>query len=234
MTTAIKKYLCFLLLVSGINFLAFTQEIDEEVVRGNEKTDLSYAFGMAIASDMKQTGLKFNYGAFARGLRDYTENLDTWFTIDEAIELVETAIRAALTERAEFNRQEGVAFLAENGRQPGVYTTSSGLQYRIIVEGTGRQPEISDSVRVHYTGFLIDGTIFDSSYQYGEPAEFPLRGVIPGWSEGLQLMREGGKSLLFIPSRLAYGSQGAGNVIPPNSVIVFEVELLAVIDEDAE
>jgi FKBP-type peptidyl-prolyl cis-trans isomerase len=222
-----KKFL-LLFLVVGIGSLGFAEEANQ----GNEKADLSYAFGMVIGADLEEWGLEFDYSAFAQGLRDYAENRGTWFTIAEAIERVETAIRAAMMERAEINRQEGEYFLAQNAAQPGVYITPSGLQYRIITEGTGRQPEASDFIRVHYTGFLINGTIFDSSLQRGEPEEFPLQGVIPGWSEGLQLMREGGKSLLFIPPQLAYGTQGAGNSIPPNSGIVFEVELLEIMSSE--
>ena len=229
-----KKRSFLLLLVWGVCFLSFAEEIAGQVSPENQKADLSYAFGMAIASDLKQTGLKFNYDAFTRGFRDFAENLDTWFTLDEAIDMVDTAIRLAMAEIAEINRQEEIAFLAQNAARPGVYTTSSGLQYEIFAEGDGRQPESSDFVRVHYTGFLLDGTVFDSSYARGEPEEFPLQGVIAGWSEGLQLMREGGKSRLFIPSKLAYGTQGAGNVIPPNSVLVFNVELLGILDGSSE
>ena len=223
----IKKSLFFLLLAGAICFRSFAQEANQ----AGEIEELSYAFGMVIASDIKYTGLELDYSAFDRGFKDFLENLDTRFTLDEALYKVETAIRLAMAERAELNHQEGERFLAQNAAMPGIYTTASGLQYEIIVEGSGRQPQFSDFVRVHYTGFLIDGTIFDSSYERGEPEEFPLQAVIPGWSEGLQLMREGGKNILYIPSRLAYGIQGAGNFVPPNSVIIFEVELLNIIDD---
>jgi FKBP-type peptidyl-prolyl cis-trans isomerase FkpA len=119
--------------------------------------------------------------------------------------------------------------MAENSIKPGIKTTISGLQYEVLTEGTGAQPLPSDFVRVHYRGALLDGSVFDSSYDRGEPVEFPLDGVIAGWSEGLLLMKEGGKSRLYIPSRLAYGAQGAGGAIPPNATLIFEVELLEII-----
>lgn len=126
------------------------------------------------------------------------------------------------------NLAKGQAFLKENAAKPGVHTTPSGLQYKIISEGAGKSPKASDTVRVNYRGTTIDGVEFDSSYKRNEPIEFPLNGVIPGWTEGVQLMKEGGKIELFIPSSLAYGSQGAGGVIAPDSTLVFEIELLKI------
>ena len=124
------------------------------------------------------------------------------------------------------NKAAGEAFLAENAKKPGVVTTASGLQYQVITEGTGASPSATDNVTVHYQGTTIDGKEFDSSYKRGEPATFPLNRVIPGWTEGLQLMKEGGKSRLFIPSNLAYGERGAGRDIGPNSTLIFDVELI--------
>jgi FKBP-type peptidyl-prolyl cis-trans isomerase len=166
------------------------------------------------------------------GFRETLENgKEIRYTLDEAFDVVEIAIDAIMAERAEIGIIQEAEFLRENAARPGVYTTSSGLQYEIITEGTGRQPTLTDYVRVHYVGFLADGTVFDSSYSRGEPEEFPLQGVIPGWSEGLMLMHEGGRSRLYIPSNLAYGAQGAGNIIPPYSLVIFEVEFLEIIDE---
>lgn len=122
----------------------------------------------------------------------------------------------------------GQAFLKENASKPGVHTTSSGLQYKVITEGHGKSPKATDTVKVNYRGTTIDGTEFDSSYKRNEPISFPLNGVIPGWTEGVQLMKEGGKIELFIPSNLAYGSQGAGGVIAPDSTLIFDIELLKV------
>jgi len=126
------------------------------------------------------------------------------------------------------NLIKGQAFLKENAIKPGVHSTPSGLQYKIISEGHGKTPKATDTVRVNYRGTTIDGTEFDSSYKRNEPIEFPLNGVIPGWTEGVQLMKEGGKIQLFIPSNLAYGSQGAGGVIPPDSTLIFDIELLKI------
>ena len=200
-----------------------------EIIQNSEKAKQSYAFGMAIALDLSQTGIDFDYNAFIRGFRDFLENNGTPMSIDEAYEIVDTAIYEAMAAQADLNLQYEKTFLLENGARPGIFTTSSGLQYEILHEGAGEQPSEDDIVVVHYTGYLLDGTVFDSSYDYGEPAEFPLQVVIPGWKEGLMLMREGGASRLFIPSALAYGSRGASGVIPPNAMIIFEVELLQII-----
>jgi FKBP-type peptidyl-prolyl cis-trans isomerase FkpA len=129
---------------------------------------------------------------------------------------------------AESALEKGEKFLAENAKKEGVQTTESGLQYKHLKEGEGKSPKATDTVLVHYKGTLIDGTEFDSSYRRNQPIEFPLNGVIPGWTEGVQLMKEGGKIQLFIPSRLAYGSRGAGGVIGPDETLIFEIELLKV------
>jgi len=124
--------------------------------------------------------------------------------------------------------EKGKAFLAENGKKPGVKTTASGLEYEVITEGKGKSPKATDTVKVNYRGTLIDGTEFDSSYKHGQPIEFPLNQVIPGWTEGVQLMKEGAKYRFYIPSNLAYGSRGAGGVIGPDETLIFDIELLKV------
>jgi FKBP-type peptidyl-prolyl cis-trans isomerase len=126
------------------------------------------------------------------------------------------------------NLEQGQAYLKANASKPGVHTTPSGLQYKVITEGKGKSPKATDTVMVNYRGTTIDGTEFDSSYKRNEPISFPLNGVIPGWTEGVQLMKEGGKIQLYIPSNLAYGSAGAGGVIPPDSTLIFDIELLKV------
>lgn len=133
-----------------------------------------------------------------------------------------------MAQDASSNLAKGQAFLKENATKPGVHTTPSGLQYKVITEGHGKSPKSTDTVLVHYRGTTIDGTEFDSSYKRNEPISFPLNGVIPGWTEGVQHMKEGGKMQLFIPSNLAYGSRGAGGVIAPDSTLVFDIELLKV------
>lgn len=129
---------------------------------------------------------------------------------------------------SDINLAKGEKFLAENATKEGVVTTASGLQYKILTEGTGKSPKATDTVLVHYAGTLLSGTEFDSSYRRKEPIEFPLNRVIPGWTEGVQLMKEGAKFRFFIPSKLAYGPRGAGRDIGPNETLIFEVELLKV------
>jgi FKBP-type peptidyl-prolyl cis-trans isomerase FklB len=133
----------------------------------------------------------------------------------------------AMKKAAEKNKKDGAAFLAENKKKEGVVTLPSGLQYKIITQGTGNTPKATDTVTVNYRGSLVDGTEFDSSYKRGQPATFPVNGVIKGWTEALQLMKEGAKWQLFIPSDLAYGEKGAGNVIGPNATLIFDVELIS-------
>jgi FKBP-type peptidyl-prolyl cis-trans isomerase FkpA len=198
---------------------------------GSETDSMSYAFGMVMAGQFKGWGLAFDYDSFTQGFKEYYEDMETRFSIDEAMEHARTAYAAVYEKEAGQERQRGIAFLAENAKKDGVLSTASGLQYEVIAEGTGARPVAGDTVRVNYEGSLIDGTVFDSSYGYGEPVEFPLNGVIPGWTEGLQLMSEGSTYRLYIPSELAYGEQGA-SVIPPNSTLIFKVELLAVIKEE--
>ncbi|MDR3114732.1 MAG: FKBP-type peptidyl-prolyl cis-trans isomerase [Treponema sp.] len=210
---------------------AYAEGVPEVPSRVSEDVDTSYAFGMVIGSDLKQTGLTFNYNAFVRGLKESLEDKETRFTMDDAVLKVQTAFMAALAKRAEENRQKEQAFLEENRKKPGVSLTPSGLQYEIIVEGSGQKPKGDDMVRVNYKGTLTDGTVFDSSYSRGEPAEFPLDAVIPGWTEGIQLMSEGGFYRLYVPSKLAYGEQGAGSTIPPYSTLIFEVELLSILED---
>jgi FKBP-type peptidyl-prolyl cis-trans isomerase len=192
--------------------------------------DTSYAFGVALGSDFKQAGLSFNYDALLRGIRDSLEGRETRISLNDAIPLIQAALRDSMARLSEENRQRGVDFLAENAQKPGILTTSSGLQYEIISEGTGPKPRSSDTVSVHYEGTLINGDVFDSSYARNEPTEFLLDDLIPGWTEGIQLMNVGGTYRFFIPSALAYGEQGYGNIIPSNSTLIFRVELLKIVE----
>ena len=149
-------------------------------------------------------------------------------TLALATAVITLSTSSLMAQDTNSNLEKGQAFLKENASKPGVKTTPSGLQYKVITEGHGKKPKATDTVLVHYRGTTIDGQEFDSSYKRNEPISFPLNGVIPGWTEGVQLMKEGGKIQLFIPSNLAFGSRGAGGVIAPDSTLVFDIELLKV------
>ena len=201
--------------------------------------DTSYAFGMYMANFMGgQMGLqdaRFDYNAFMEGFKAFLEAKETRLTPEQAMEKINTAfvqLQAQSSEKmqieGEKNQKEGEAFLEENGRRSGVTTTASGLQYEVVSEGSGEKPAYTDTVRVHYEGTFLDGTVFDSSYARGEPAEFPVANVIPGWAEGVQLMNEGSTYRFAIPSDLAYGPGGA-QAIPPNATLIFLVELLNIV-----
>ncbi|MDR3343225.1 MAG: FKBP-type peptidyl-prolyl cis-trans isomerase [Treponema sp.] len=191
--------------------------------------DTSYAFGVILGLDLKDMGFHFNYEALSQGLAASIEGRELKISTDDALETVQTTYQAAITKRNEGYQEQETQFLAENSKKAGISITPSGLQYEVITQGSGLTPVASDRVRVNYKGSLMDGTVFDSSYEREEPTEFILNGVIPGWTEGIQLMNEGSTYRFYIPSVLAYGSQGAGNVIPPYAALIFEVELLTVI-----
>ncbi|MDR3335982.1 MAG: FKBP-type peptidyl-prolyl cis-trans isomerase [Treponema sp.] len=190
--------------------------------------DASYAIGMLMSGQIKSTGIVLDYDEFLKGVKDTMENQERRLDEAEAQSIVQTAFKEAQIRMVEENRQKEEQFFAENKQKSGITTTPSGLQYEIITKGTGSTPATTDVVRVHYEGSLLDGTVFDSSYTRGEPAEFPLDAVIPGWTEGLTLMPVGSTYTLYIPSNLGYGEQGAGGVIPPNSTLIFKVELLSI------
>ena len=199
---------------------------------------LSYALGHNIGHQLKEMGLQgsLNVDDYAEAVRDVLEGRAAKMGAEEAhmvlqqfFSELEERQQAAAAERGKAARSEGEAFLAENKAKPGVVTTASGLQYTVLNEGSGRQPKATDTVRCHYEGTLIDGTVFDSSYRRGQPAEFGLQQVIAGWTEGVQLMKEGAKYRFFIPWQLAYGERGAGADIPPYAALIFTVELIKVL-----
>lgn len=198
---------------------------------------LSYALGLSMGQNFRASGIEsINVQDFADGVASVFYGSTPKMSYDEAKKEIQSFFEAlqakqqeAAAAMAEVNAKAGQEFLAENGKRVEVKTTASGLQYEVLEEGTGAQPSAGDQVKVHYTGKLIDGTVFDSSVERGEPATFGVTQVIPGWVEALQLMKAGSKWRLFIPSQLAYGPQGAGGVIGPNSTLIFDVELLRVI-----
>lgn len=191
---------------------------------------LSYALGLSMGGNFIGSGIKkLDINDFADGLRAIFEGAEQKMTFDEAKQIVTEFFTNLEKEGAEQNERLGREYLEKNKSVEGVKVTESGLQYQVVKEGDGLQPGPNDVVTVHYTGKLIDGTVFDSSVERGEPASFPLDKVIPGWTEGLQLMSEGSQYRLFIPSELAYGSKGAGDNILPNSTLIFDVELIKVV-----
>ncbi|HOC30043.1 MAG TPA: FKBP-type peptidyl-prolyl cis-trans isomerase [Treponemataceae bacterium] len=194
-----------------------------------DANDASYAFGMALGSSLKETQVAIDYDKMLKGIKDIVEGKETEITLEEAGMRIQAAISQAQALASESNSKKEAEFLESNGKKAGIVTTESGLQYEVLKEGTGAHPKASDTVKVDYVGTLLDGTKFDSSIDRGQPAEFPLDGVIPGWTEGIQLMKVGGKTRFYIPSNLAYGQSGAGGVIGPNSTLVFEVDLLDIV-----
>jgi len=195
---------------------------------------VGYSFGFLMGQGNKDAINDLDTEAFVAGFRDGYAGKTGKLT-EEQMQATLMAYKQrrdaqemqAIAKMGEENIKAGAAFLAENGKKPNVVTTASGLQYEVLTAGTGASPKATDQVRVHYEGRMLDGTVFDSSIARNEPITFPLNQVIPGWTEGLQLMKEGGKTRLYIPSNLAYGESGAGE-IPPNSMLTFDVELIKV------
>lgn len=199
------------------------------------KDKVSYFIGTQIGQDFKRNGIELNLELFTQAIQDSLEGKQSKYTdkdLEAAMEQFQTQMlakqRAAADAAAGANTTEGEKFLAENGKRDGVTTTASGLQYEVVQKADGAKPKASDTVTVHYRGTLLNGKEFDSSYSRNEPTSFPLSGVIPGWTEGLQLMNVGSKFKFFIPSKLAYGERGAGQDIGPNATLVFEVELISI------
>lgn len=191
---------------------------------------LSYAWGLAMGQQLRGMGVKdLNVEDYAAAVKAVFEGTESAIPFEEAQTLINEYLQKLEEEMTKAAREAGEKFLEENKKNEGVKVTVSGLQYVVEKEGEGAQPTATDEVTVHYTGKLLNGQVFDSSVQRGEPATFPLNRVIPGWTEGVQLMKEGAKYTFFIPSDLAYGPQGIPNAIPPHSTLIFEVELIKVI-----
>lgn len=207
----------------------------------NQKKKVSYAIGLDIGQNFKARAMDIDLDILFQGMKD-SQKAEKPLLGPEEIQKVMTQFQQDMMKieqakrltQGQDNKVKEEAFLKENSQKPGVKVTASGLQYRVISEGTGPKPKESDTVSVHYRGTLLDGTEFDSSYKRNQPAVFPLKGVIKGWTEALQLMNVGSKYQIFLPSSLAYGEQGAGQVIGPYATLIFEVELLGIEKPAAE
>ena len=191
---------------------------------------ISYALGLGIGQQLKNMNIEnFSIESFAKSIADVMSGAKTEMTAVEAQKMLNEYFQEKEAQDAKKNIEAGKAYLKENGSRDGVVTTASGLQYEVLQEGTGKSPKATDKVRCHYEGRLTDGTVFDSSYQRGEPADFGLNQVVAGWTEGVQLMKEGAKYRFHIPYLLGYGERGAGASIPPYATLVFDVELIKVL-----
>lgn len=221
--------------VLGVALLAGQANANEKAALKTEKDKISYSIGLNIGGNLKKDSIDIDVDAFSKGIKDAMSGSKPLMTEKEVQETMTAFQKTMMAKQAEKmktigdkNKKEGEAFLAENKKREGVKTTASGLQYKVIKEGTGKKPSATDTVTVNYRGTLIDGTEFDSSYKRNEPATFSVNQVIPGWTEALQLMKTGSKYQLLIPSNLAYGERGAGPQIGPNATLIFEVELISI------
>lgn len=218
-------------IVLGCLILGGTFAWAQDSALDTDQKKASYAIGQQVGRDLKSQWDGLNVEAFSLAVADVLGGKESRMKPEEmrqALQNLQGRLAEQRQKAAGQNRAAGEKFLEENKKKPGVKVTQSGLQYEILQPGTGASPQASDRVRVHYRGTLLDGTEFDSSYKRGQPAEFPLSGVIKGWKEGLQLMKVGGKTKFYIPGDLAYG-ENSPPAIPPNSVLIFEVELLDIL-----
>jgi FKBP-type peptidyl-prolyl cis-trans isomerase len=230
----------FILAVSvsllAISLAACQSGGSKDVKLGSKNDTTSYAIGRTVGFNIRRDSIALSNDAFMRGVLDAWADSSHQLLTDEACQSALIALRHEMSEKqaeiakasAAKGRAEGEAFLAKNAKEPGVKVTPSGLQYKVIKEGKGKRPGANSNVVVHYRGRLLDGKVFDSSYEKGEPVTFPLANMIKGWVEGLQLMTPGSKYEFYIPAELAWGDAGAGAQIPPGSVVVFEVDLFSV------
>jgi FKBP-type peptidyl-prolyl cis-trans isomerase FklB len=227
------------MIVLGMGLLAGAAVAQDAPALQSQKEKLSYALGMDLGSQLTKQSVQIDPDLFLQGLKDALSGGKTRLTEADAraaITELQNELRSKqaaaqnekMAQQGEKNKKDGEAFLAENRAKEGVVTLPSGLQYKILKEGEGKKPTLDDTVVCNYRGTFIDGTEFDSSYKRNQPATFPVKGVIKGWTEALQLMPTGSKWQLFVPSSLAYGERGAASVIGPNATLVFEVELLSI------
>ena len=221
--------------VLGIMLFASSVYAGDNIELKDQKDKVSYSIGSNIGKNLKRQAVEVNPDVLLQGIKDVLSGGKTLMTEQEVNETmmnfqkdIMAKQQARMKELSEKNKKEGEAFLAENKKKEGIIALPSGLQYKVIKEGDGKIPTATDTVTVHYRGTLIDGTEFDSSYTRGQPVTFPVKGVVPGFSEALQLMKVGSKWQLFIPSNLAYGERGAGDDIGPNSTLIFDLELISI------
>jgi FKBP-type peptidyl-prolyl cis-trans isomerase FklB len=206
----------------------------EDVKLTNEIDSVSYSLGLNVAKSVKAQGLEeINLDAIMKAFNDVYSDNEQMISDMDAGQCLNSYMQKAQMEKSNASKEAGAAYLAQNKTREGVITTDSGLQYEIITEGAGEKPGLQDEVTTHYHGTLIDGTVFDSSVDRGDPVSFPVGGVIPGWTEALQMMSVGSKWKLYIPSDLAYGQRGAGGAIGPNEALIFEVELISINKSEA-
>jgi FKBP-type peptidyl-prolyl cis-trans isomerase FklB len=225
----------------GILFLVSQVSAEENLVLKNQKDKVSYIIGMEIGKNFKKQSIDIDPDILTKGIKDAISGGKPLLTEQEIQENMVTFQKEMMAKQEELakklgenNKKEGEVFLAENKKKDGVKTLPSGLQYKVTKAGTGKKPKLTDTVTTQYRGTLIDGTEFDSSYRRGQPVSFPVTGVIPGWTEALQLMEEGAKWQLFIPPNLAYGERGAGRDIGPNATLIFEIELVSIQEKKQE
>jgi len=216
--------------VLGVLFLVSHVNAQEKPALKNQKEKVSYIIGMDIGGNLKKQSVDVDPNSLVKGIQDALSGTKPLLSNEE----IQETMVAFQKEMAEKQKQRGEAFLSENKKKEGVKTLPSGLQYKVVKAGTGKKPKANDTVTVNYRGTLIDGTEFDSSYRRGQPTTFPVSGVIPGWTEAMQLMAEGAKWQLFIPPHLAYGERGMGGLIGPNTTLIFEVELISVQENKQE
>jgi len=230
-----KWHLTACLCIAFFGCASVAQAQNEKTELKDQKQKVSYGIGYNLGQNLMRDNLDLDAQVLAKGIMDAMTKQKPQMTEDEIRstllafqQQLQKDAQAKMQKAAQANVAKGKKFLADNAKKEGVKTTKSGLQYKVIKSGSGKTPKLDDRVTTHYRGTLIDGTEFDSSYKRNQPATFPVNGVIGGWTEALQLMKVGAKWMLYVPADLAYGDQGAGNVIEPGSTLIFEVELLEI------
>lgn len=224
-----------LIIILSLGIFVRVASAEEALVLETQKDKVSYGIGLDIGTSFKRQSLDLDPKALGAGIADALLGREPRLSkeeIDKVLNAFQQEMRAKAEagkkQIADKNQKEGEAFLAQNKEKEGVITLPSGLQYKVVKAGSGKMPKPTDTVKTNYQGTLIDGTEFDSSYKRGEPSSFPVNGVIKGWTEALQLMKVGSKWELYVPSNLAYGPRGAGQMIGPNAALIFEIELLGI------